>query len=71
MSDRSHAQHEIGRDLLTAHEVAYSLHLRPTTISQWCREGRLPAIKLGKEWRIRRGTLDALLDQSERRSTPE
>ena len=37
------------RDLLTADEVARYLDLRPTTIYQWCREGRLPALKLGKE----------------------
>src|SRR3954453_9124423 len=57
------------RDLLTADEVARELDLRPTTIYQWCREGRLPAIKLGKEWRIRRTALDAFLAQNERRPT--
>lgn len=57
------------RDLLTADEVARYLDLRPTTIYQWCREGRLPALKLGKEWRIRRSTLEMFLAQSERRST--
>ncbi|MDQ6907916.1 MAG: helix-turn-helix domain-containing protein, partial [Chloroflexota bacterium] len=57
------------RDLLTADEVARTLNLRPTTIYQWCREGRLPAIKLGKEWRIRRTALDAFLEQGERRPT--
>jgi excisionase family DNA binding protein len=57
------------RQLLTADEVARELGLRPTTIYQWCREGRLPAIKLGKEWRIRRAALDAFLAQSERRPT--
>lgn len=57
------------RELLTADEVARELGLRPTTIYQWCREGRLPAIKLGKEWRVRRTALDAFLEQSERRPT--
>jgi len=57
------------RDLLTADEVARYLDLRPTTIYQWCREGRLPALKLGKEWRIRRSTLEMFLAQSERRVT--
>ncbi|MCA1725163.1 MAG: helix-turn-helix domain-containing protein [Thermomicrobia bacterium] len=55
--------------LMTADEVARELGLRPTTIYQWCREGRLPAIKLGKEWRIRRTALNAFLEQSERRPT--
>jgi len=57
------------RELLTADEVARQLALRPTTIYQWCRDGRLPAIKLGKEWRIRRTALDAFLEQGERRRT--
>ena len=57
------------RDLLTADEVARYLDLRATTIYQWCREGRLPALKLGKEWRIRRSTLEMFLVQSERRVT--
>jgi excisionase family DNA binding protein len=57
------------RQLLTADEVARELALQPTTIYQWCREGRLPAMKLGKEWRIRRAALDAFLEQSERRPT--
>jgi len=33
------------------------------------RQWHLPAIKLGKEWRIRRAALDAFLAQSERRPT--
>ena len=57
------------RQLLTADEVARELGLQPTTIYQWCREGRLPAMKLGKEWRIRRTALDTFLEQSERRPT--
>ncbi len=57
------------RELLTADAVAREIGLRPTTIYQWCREGRLPAIKLGKEWRIRRTALDAFLEQGERRPT--
>lgn len=55
------------KELLTAEEVASQLGLRATTIYQWCRQGILPAIKLGKEWRIRRAALDAFLAQRERR----
>ena len=58
-----------GGELLTAEAVAQYLELRPTTIYEWCRDGRLPALKLGKEWRIRRSALNAFLEQSERRST--
>jgi len=54
-----------GRDLLSAEEVASYLGLRVTTVYQWCREGRLPALKVGKGWRIRRSALDTFLKHSE------
>lgn len=56
------------RDLLGVEEVAQYLGVRPTTVYQWCREGRLPALKLGKAWRIRRAALDAFLVQGEHRN---
>jgi len=28
------------------------------TIWEWCREGRLPAFKIGKEWRVRASDLE-------------
>ncbi len=58
-----------GRELLTVEEVAVYLSLKPITIYAWCRDGRLPAIKLGKEWRIRRPSLEVFLEQSESRPT--
>lgn len=45
-------------------EVAALLELRPVTIYRWCRTGRLPGIKLGKEWRIPRAALEDLLHRS-------
>jgi excisionase family DNA binding protein len=56
------------RELLGAEEVARYLGVKPTTVYQWCREGRLPALKLGKSWRIRRAALEAFLVQSEHRT---
>ncbi len=57
------------RELLTADDVAQYFGLRPTTIYQWCREGRLPCMKLGKEWRVRRSALETFLEQNERRAS--
>ncbi|HEX5503733.1 MAG TPA: helix-turn-helix domain-containing protein [Thermomicrobiales bacterium] len=48
-------------ELLDVAEVAALLKLRPVTIYRWCRAGRLPGVKLGKEWRIPRAALAALL----------
>jgi excisionase family DNA binding protein len=56
-------------ELLGADDVAQYLELEPVTIYRWCRDGRLPCMKLGKVWRIRRSALDAFLRQAERRRT--
>jgi excisionase family DNA binding protein len=34
-----------GTELLTADELAARLHLRPSTIRRWRREGRIPAVR--------------------------
>jgi excisionase family DNA binding protein len=52
-------------ELLSADDVAQYLELEPVTIYRWCRDGRLPCMKLGKVWRIRRSALDAFLRRAE------
>jgi excisionase family DNA binding protein len=59
----------MGEELLSADDVAQYLELEPVTIYRWCRDGRLPCLKLGKVWRIRRSALDAFLHQAERPRT--
>jgi excisionase family DNA binding protein len=51
-----------GHEILTLEEVAQYLRLKPQTIYKWAQEGRIPAAKLGKEWRFRRSVLDRWLD---------
>ena len=50
-------------EILTLEEVAGFLRLKPQTIYKWAQERRIPAVKLGKEWRFRRSILDRWLDQ--------
>ncbi len=38
--------------LLTVTEVAAYLRTTTTTIYRWLKQGRLSAVKIGKEWRI-------------------
>jgi excisionase family DNA binding protein len=59
MSGPGTPEHEI----LTLEEVAHYLRLKPQTIYKWANERRIPAVKLGKEWRFRRSILDRWLDQ--------
>lgn len=54
------------KDLLEAEEVARYLGMNQITIYRWCKEGRLPCIKLGRNWRIRRAALLEYLESSER-----
>ena len=49
-------------EILTLEEVALYLRLKPQTIYKWAQEKRIPAAKLGKEWRFRRSILDRWLD---------
>ena len=59
MSGSNTPDHEI----LTLEEVAHYLRLKPQTIYRWAQERRIPAVKLGKEWRFRKSILDLWLDQ--------
>jgi excisionase family DNA binding protein len=55
--------------LLSVEEVAGYLGVGPVTIYRWCREGRLPCLKIGKSWRVRRESLEDFLRQGERSAT--
>jgi PTS system nitrogen regulatory IIA component len=52
----------LGNDILTLEEVASYLRLTPQTIYKWAQEKRIPAAKLGKEWRFRKSIIDRWLD---------
>jgi len=45
-------------DIMTLEEVASYLKLKPQTIYTWAQEKRIPAAKLGKEWRFRKSIID-------------
>jgi excisionase family DNA binding protein len=55
--------------LLGAEDVAGLIGVKETTVWRWCREGRLPCLKVGKHWRVRRDALEDFLRQSERSTT--
>ena len=56
-------------DLLSVDDVAGYLEVSKATIYHWCRQGRLPGLKIGKSWRIRRAALEDFLSHSERSAT--
>jgi excisionase family DNA binding protein len=57
------------KELLSAEDVAELVGIKESTVWRWCREGRLPCLKVGKHWRVRRETLEDFLEQSERSTT--
>jgi excisionase family DNA binding protein len=58
-----------GIELLGAEDVAGLLGVKESTVWRWCKEGKLPCLKVGKHWRIRREALEDFLKRSERPRT--
>jgi excisionase family DNA binding protein len=56
-------------ELLAATDVAELVGVKETTVYRWCKEGKLPCLKVGKHWRIRREAMEDFLQRSERPRT--
>jgi excisionase family DNA binding protein len=50
-------------EVLTVQEVAAMLRTTPATVYSWCRAGKLPAFKIGQQWRIRARALEGIMEQ--------
>lgn len=57
-------------DLMTVGQVAAYLQLNKLTIYRYVREGRIPAAKLGKAYRIRRADVEQFIDSQKLRPEP-
>jgi len=44
--------------IMTLEEVAEYLRVKPQTIYTWAQEKKIPAAKLGKEWRFKKSIID-------------
>ncbi|KPK99086.1 MAG: hypothetical protein AMJ95_00495 [Omnitrophica WOR_2 bacterium SM23_72] len=40
------------KEIMTAKEVAEYLNIHPLTVHRYAREGRIPAFKIGTDWRF-------------------
>jgi excisionase family DNA binding protein len=49
---------------LTAAQAGELLHMRADSVTRRIRRGQLPAVKVGRQWLIRRETLEAMLRPS-------
>lgn len=45
-------------EIMTLEEVAKYLKVKPQTIYTWAQNDKIPAAKLGKEWRFKRSVID-------------
>jgi excisionase family DNA binding protein len=50
--------------IMTLEEVADYLRVKPQTIYTWAQEKKIPAAKLGKEWRFRKSMIDKWFNES-------
>ncbi len=58
------------KDLLSVEDIAELMGgVGKATIWRWCREGRLPCLKVGKHWFARREALENFLKQREHSTT--
>ena len=55
--------------LLNTEEVAEYLGVGQATVYRWCREESLPAVKIGRRWRVRRSALEEFVRKNERSET--
>jgi excisionase family DNA binding protein len=54
--------------LLTVPQVAGEFQVTPQTIRNWIDQGVLPAVRVGRAFRIARADVDALLDRAKAES---
>ena len=52
--------------VLTVQEVAEMLKVSQATVWRWCQSGKLPAFRVGQQWRIRAVDLGAVMNARER-----
>lgn len=59
----------LDKDLLGVEDVAELMGVGKATVWRWCREGRLPCLKVGKHWFVRREALENFLKRREHSTT--
>lgn len=53
----------VNTDIMTLEEVAAYLKVKPQTIYTWAQEKKIPAAKIGKEWRFKKSIIDEWFNQ--------
>ena len=48
-------------ELMTVQEVAEYLRVKPSSIYEWAKNGKIPGVKVGRLWRFKREQIDEWL----------
>ncbi len=56
----------VEKEIMGAKEVAEYLHLHLFTVHRLAREGKIPAFKIGTDWRFRRSSLNGWIESKEK-----
>jgi excisionase family DNA binding protein len=51
------------KEILTTKEVAEYLNIHPLTVHRYAREGKIPAFKIGTDWRFHKKYLEQWIKQ--------
>ena len=52
-------------NVFTVQELAHYLRMKPVTIYKHAKEGKLPAFKVGANWRFKKATIDRWISNQE------
>ncbi len=58
-------------EFLTIREIATRLRVDPVTVRVWCRQGRLKAVRAGKNWRIKPEDVEEFIRADRRRDVDQ
>ncbi|MCX5707683.1 MAG: helix-turn-helix domain-containing protein [Candidatus Omnitrophica bacterium] len=50
-------------EILTTKQVAEYLHIHPLTVHRYAREGKIPAFKIGTDWRFHKKYIEKWIKQ--------
>mgnify|MGYP001563070352 FL=1 len=51
------------KEILTTKEIAEYLNIHPLTVHRYAREGKIPAFKIGTDWRFHKKYLEKWIKQ--------
>jgi len=54
------------KEILTINQVAEYLQISEMTTYKLVQEGRIPAFKIGRHWRVKKADLSSLIDKLQR-----